>query len=259
MIQAKCQIVEKKHIAEKIFVMVFEHAVIASKARPGQFVHINLGPGSVLRRPFSVYDTYRDTFSILFQVVGSGTNRLATYRPAQSLDVIGPLGHGYPLEGEKPVLIGGGMGLASLKLLHKRFIDNKKDDVRVILGFSSNICAVEWPEADVCTEDGSLGKKGLVTELLKEELKSGADVVYACGPEAMLEKVSDATKDKKIPTYLCLERYMACGVGACLSCVCETKTGLKRVCREGPVFKSDDIIFNETGEKKNSAKKKKET
>lgn len=254
MIQAKCQIVEKKQIGKKFFIVVFENAVIASKAKPGQFVHINLGPGSVLRRPFSIYDTYRDTFSILFQVVGAGTNRLATYRSSQFLDIIGPLGHGFPQEGKKPVLVAGGLGIAVLNLLNRQFLNNDIEP-EVLLGFRDSTCVIDFSGAQVCTEDGSFGQKGLVTDMLKQTLKEGADVIYACGPEAMLKEVSLIASKFKVKTYVSMERFMGCGVGACLSCVCETKFGLARVCREGPVFDSQDIIWgNEEGEKKAKGK-----
>jgi dihydroorotate dehydrogenase electron transfer subunit len=243
MIEAKCQIIEKNQIGKDIYIVTFENAVIASKAKPGQFVHINIGPGSVIRRPFSIYDTHRDTFSILFQTIGSGTKRLVTYRPGQFLYVIGPLGHGFPIEGGSPVLVGGGMGAASLKLLHKHLL-KEKVNVEVLLGFRGSAVAVDWPKSQVATEDGSLGSKGLVADLLAGELQKGGDVVYACGPEAMLKEVSAIAEKQKVKAYVCLERFMACGVGACLSCVCETKYGLSRVCKEGPVFNSQDVIWD---------------
>jgi len=253
MIEGKCQIIEKRQVAKDIYLMVFENAVIASKTRPGQFVHVNIGPRSVLRRPFSVYDTHRDTFSILFKVVGDGTNRLTTYRPGQFLYVIGPLGHGFPMQSNSPVLVGGGMGVASLKLLNKRF---SKEHVKpqVLLGFENAKAVISWSGSQVSTEDGSAGQKGMVSDLLEKELKAGADTVYACGPEAMLKKVSQIALKNKVKAYVCLEKFMACGVGACLSCVCETKYGLARVCKDGPVFDSEDIVFNGERAKKTKGK-----
>lgn len=254
MIQAKCQIVEKKQIGKNIFVLVFENAVIASKAKPGQFVHVNLGPGSVLRRPFSIYDTYRDTFSILFQVVGAGTNRLATYRSSQFLDVIAPLGHSFSLEGKKPVLVAGGMGIAALNLLNRQFL-NKDIEPEVLLGFRNSACVIDFSGAQVCTEDGSFGQRGLVTDMLKQTLREEADIIFACGPEAMLKEVSSLAQKSKVKAYVSMERFMGCGVGACLSCVCETKNGLARVCKEGPVFNAQDIIWsNEKGAQKIKSK-----
>jgi len=243
MIEGKCQIIEKRQLTKDVYLMVFENAVIASKSRPGQFVHVNIGPRSVLRRPFSVYDTHRDTFSILFKVVGQGTNRLTTYRPGQFLYVIGPLGHGFPMESSSPLLVGGGMGVASLKLLNKRF---SKEHVKpkVLLGFEDAKAVISWSGSQISTNDGSVGQKGMVTDLLEKELKAGTDAVYACGPEPMLKKVSQIASKNKVKAYVCLEKFMACGVGACLSCVCQTKYGLARVCKDGPVFDSKDIVWD---------------
>lgn len=241
MIQAQCQLIEKKQLKKEIFLLRFENAVIASKTKPGQFVHVSLGPGSVLRRPFSVFNTDRDTFDILFQVVGPGTRRLATYRAGQILDVIGSLGHGFPLDTKSPLLVGGGTGAASLNLLYKHFI-NQKIKPKVLLGFRTADMSIELPDALVATEDGTVGKKGLVTDLLKDEL-DGTDIIYACGPEAMLKQIDSIAKKNEITAYVCMERFMACGVGACLSCICETKYGLARVCKEGPVFNSRDVIW----------------
>ena len=242
MIQASCQVVEKKQLNESTYILVLENAVIASKSKPGQFVHINIGPGSVVRRPFSIYETQRDTFSILFQVVGPGTRRLATYRASQYLDIIGPLGRGFTLESKSPILIGGGMGAACLKLLSKHLEINKVKP-KVLLGFKDSECAIEWSGAKVSSEDGSCGTKGLVTDLLKKEIDSKTDMIYVCGPEPMMKEVTAIAKKKDILTYISMERYMACGVGACLSCVCETKYGVARVCKEGPVFNSKDIVW----------------
>ncbi|HDZ86600.1 MAG TPA: dihydroorotate dehydrogenase electron transfer subunit [Actinobacteria bacterium] len=244
MIQARCQLVEKKQISEDTFIFIFEHAGIAGRSKPGQFVHINIGPGSVARRPFSVYETQRDTFSILFKVVGPGTRRLATYRASQYLDIIGPLGHGFILDSKSPILVGGGMGVGCLKLLEKHLKVNKVEP-KVLLGFKDSECAIEWPGAKVASEDGSCGTKGLVTDLLKKEIDSKTDIIYACGPEPMMKEVAQIGKKKDITTYISMERYMACGVGACLSCVCETKYGIARVCKEGPVFNGKDIIWEQ--------------
>lgn len=241
MIQAKCQLIEKKQIKKDIHLFIFENAVIAAKTKPGQFIHLNVGPGSVVRHPFSVFDTSKDTFSILFQVVGDGTRRLSTYRAGQYIDVIGSLGHGFLLEAKAPLMVGGGIGVASLNLLNKHFVENEIKP-NVVLGFRNEDVVVDWPNAQIATEDGSVGVRGKVTDLMEKEIDN-CDVVYACGPEAMLKEVDAIARKKDKLAYVCLEKYMACGVGACLSCVCETKYGYARVCKDGPVFNSKDIIW----------------
>ncbi len=241
MIQAKCQLIEKKQLKKNIHLFIFENAVIASKAKPGQFVHVNIGPGSIIRKPFSIFHTDKDTFSILFQVVGDGTRRLSTYIAGQYLDVIGVLGHGFSPDAKSPILVGGGMGTASLNLLNRQFQD-QGTKAKVLLGFKNADAAIEWPGALVATEDGAIGSKGLVTDLLSKEIK-GADIIYACGPEPMLKAVHDIAGKNKVLAYVSMEKFMACGVGACLSCICETKYGYARACKDGPVFNSKDIIW----------------
>ena len=209
----------------------------------GQFINIKLD-GLFLRRPISVYDCEGDVVTIIYKVVGHGTEQMSCMKKG-TLDVLTGLGNGYDLalSGNEPLLLGGGVGVPPLYLLAKKLIaENKK--VSVILGFNTKnevFCEEEFKalgaKVYVTTVDGSYGTKGFVTDVMKELEYSH---FYTCGPEPMLKAVY---KSSVTSGQLSFEERMGCGFGACMGCSCKTVTGNKRICKEGPVLKKEDIIW----------------
>jgi dihydroorotate dehydrogenase electron transfer subunit len=194
-----------------------------------------------LPRAFSVLRAPPGELHFLLEDVGPGTNRLCELQPGQELRVLGPLGHGFeaPADGRRPVLAGGGVGIAPLAILQ----DQLAEPVTVLLGFRDRAHARGAEllrAAKVATDDGSVGHHGLVTDLLRPELD--ADVrVYACGPPPMLEAVRRLCAEHGVPGELALESGMACGFGACFGCVVPTHDGYLRLCVDGPVLSADDL------------------
>ncbi|MBR2822636.1 MAG: dihydroorotate dehydrogenase electron transfer subunit [Clostridia bacterium] len=212
--------------------------------RPGQFVNLQL-EGLFLRRPISVCDWDSDTLTLIYKTVGKGTNQMSGLRPGAVLDLLSGLGNGYDtgLSGDHPLLLGGGVGVPPLYALAKQLIHEGKQ-VQAVLGFRTGAdvfgakeLSALGVETTVTTEDGSLGQKGFVTDALPKEYS----FFFACGPMPMLKAVWRAC-----PTsgQLSLEERMGCGFGACMGCSIQTLSGPKRICREGPVFRKEDLPWN---------------
>ena len=210
---------------------------------PGQFVNIKL-EGRFLRRPISVNDSAEGLLTIIYKVVGEGTAQMAKMQPGERLDILTGLGNGYDLTtaGDHPVLLGGGVGVPPLYLLAKQLIDAGKK-VSVVLGFnkaSEVFYAEEFAalgcDVTVTTVDGSMGVKGFVTDALPADYT----YFYTCGPEPMLKAVYRATNTSGQMSF---EERMGCGFGACMGCSCKTLTGYKRICREGPVMRKEEILW----------------
>ena len=210
---------------------------------PGQFVNIQLD-GMFLRRPISVCDVQGDVLTIIYKVVGKGTEAMSKMESGK-LDILTGLGNGYDLTaaGDKPVLLGGGVGVPPMYLLAKKLIAEGKTPA-VILGFNKQEEIFYEDEFKalgcqvyVTTVDGSYGIRGFVTDALKELDYS---FFYTCGPEPMLRAIGKAAKT---PGQYSFEERMGCGFGACMGCSCKTLTGNKRICKEGPVMESEEIIW----------------
>ena len=210
---------------------------------PGQFVNILLD-GLFLRRPISVNECVGDELTLIYKVVGKGTEQMAKMTAGQTLDVLTGLGNGYDLSkaGDRPLLIGGGVGVPPLYMLARQLREAGKD-VTVILGFNTKdeVFSEEdfkalGCETFVTTVDGSYGVKGFVTNALPESYT----YFYTCGPEPMLKAVYKATVTDGQFSF---EERMGCGFGACMGCSCKTVTGNKRICKEGPVLTKEDIIW----------------
>ena len=210
---------------------------------PGQFVNILLD-GLFLRRPISVNDCVGDTLTLIYKVVGKGTEQMANMTAGQTLDVLTGLGNGYDLSkaGDKPLLIGGGVGVPPLYMLARQLREAGKD-VSVILGFNTKdevFCEADFKalgcDVTVTTVDGSYGVKGFVTDALP----ANYTYFYTCGPEPMLKAVHKATTTSGQMSF---EERMGCGFGACMGCSCKTLTGYKRICKEGPVMKKEEILW----------------
>ncbi|MBR4206906.1 MAG: dihydroorotate dehydrogenase electron transfer subunit [Clostridia bacterium] len=212
-------------------------------SRPGQFLNIAL-EGFYLRRPISVCDLDGDTITILYKVVGHGTEAMSAYGPGKELDILCGLGNGYDTSksGQNPLLIGGGVGIPPLYGLAKALVAEGKH-VTAILGFNTaeeifyeNEFRSLGADCIVATADGSAGVRGFVTDALPDNYS----YFYTCGPEPMLKAVYRASKTSGQFSF---EERMGCGFGACMGCSCKTVTGYKRICREGPVLEKEEILW----------------
>ncbi|WP_317856381.1 dihydroorotate dehydrogenase electron transfer subunit [Chakrabartyella piscis] len=235
---------ENKPLTSSVYRMVLSGDTSAITAS-GQFVNIKLD-GFFLRRPISVCDYNDSTLTILYKVVGKGTEKMATLLPADKLDILTGLGNGYDTakSGNTPVLIGGGVGVPPMFRLAKNLVAEGKSPI-VVLGFqtAAEVFYKEEFEAlgvdvHIATADGSVGVKGFVTDVVKS--LSAYTYFYTCGPEPMLRALSDCTTTSG---QLSFEERMGCGFGACMGCSCKTKYGNKRICKDGPVLEKEEIIW----------------
>ena len=279
----KTKILSNIEVAESHFRMEFACPEISSIARPGQFIHLLIDQRHdlLLRRPFTIYRAKNSSIEILFQVIGRGTHLLSQKRPGDEVRVMGPLGNSFFIPDELgiAILVGGGIGIASLMMLAEELERKGKRSLGLIgaQNYSRIFCVDEFQsvgvEVHVSTDDGSCGYHGLVTELLRQILLNyasritfhvGFDTlrtqpkshfthhasrIYACGPDGMLKSVAQIATEFHIPAQLALENRMACGVGACLGCVLKLKSPdgeseYKRVCIEGPIFDAQEIVWD---------------
>lgn len=242
--QSLFSIVSNTPLTDSVYKMVLSGDTSAITA-PGQFVNIQL-TGKFLRRPISVCDYDGETLTIVYKVVGKGTEQMASMTAGETLDILTGLGNGYDLApaGDRPVLLGGGVGVPPLYHLAKRLLALGKE-VTVVLGFNtaSEIFYEKEFQALGCktfvtTVDGSYGKKGFVTDALPEDYT----YFYTCGPEPMLKAVYRTTNTSGQMSF---EQRMGCGFGACMGCSCKTLTGNKRICKEGPVMRKEEILWED--------------
>lgn len=212
--------------------------------RPGQFVQVQL-PGFYLRRPISVCDWTADSITLVYKVVGEGTDAMTTYQPGMELDVLTGLGNGFDVDacGDRPLLVGGGVGLPPMIGLCRVLMEaGKHPTVLAGFGTASEIFLKDAVEAlgapfVVATMDGSEGVKGLVTDALPG---LAFDSLCACGPLPMEKALMEATD---VPAQFSFEERMGCGFGACMGCTVKTKNGYKRICKDGPVLVREEIIW----------------
>lgn len=249
-------IISKTALAKEIYDMTILCPDAAQAAQPGQFINIKVD-GFMLRRPISIcgIDKEKGTLRIVFEVRGKGTKELSQLAEGDLIDIVAPLGgNGFKLDGyNKAVIIGGGIGNPPMVPIAEHFGANAK----VISGFRNssavilqNDFAKTGAQTILCTDDGSAGRKGFVTDALKEEIaKEKPDVIYACGPSVMLKKIVEIARENGIKTQVSLEERMGCGIGACLVCVCRTirdgEEFYSHVCKDGPVFDGEEVNFDE--------------
>ncbi len=235
-------VAENLPLTKEVYRMRLRGDVSAFTA-PGQFLNLKL-EGQFLRRPISLCDLGEDSVTIIYKVVGRGTAHMAAMLPGESLPALTGLGNGYDLSpaGEKPLLIGGGVGVPPMYLLARRLLALGKP-VQAVLGFNkaSEVFFEEEFRAlgcqvTVATADGSYGIRGFVTDALPEAYS----YYYCCGPEPMLRAVYRTARGSG---QLSFEKRMGCGFGACMGCSCKTVTGYKRICREGPVLRKEEILW----------------
>ena len=244
MIQSLFTITENVCLAQNIWRMRLQGDTSAITA-PGQFVNIKL-EGFFLRRPISVNDVEGDILTLIYKPLGEGTRQMTTFQPGKVLDILTGLGNGYDLTkvGDRPLLIGGGVGVPPMYWLAKLLIESGKQ-VTVIMGFNTEAEVFYKQEFEalgarvlVTTADGSCGIRGFVTAAIPEA--GEVSCICACGPEPMLKAIYDATD---VPAYFSFEERMGCGFGACVGCTCKTKYGNKRICKDGPVLTREEIIW----------------
>ncbi|MDP2905794.1 MAG: dihydroorotate dehydrogenase electron transfer subunit [Candidatus Omnitrophota bacterium] len=303
-LQCKAKIVSSRRIQGDYYKIVLASPEIAAGALPGQFISVKIDGDyqPLLRRPFSIHRANKRELEILYAVVGEGTRLLSQKKPGKHLDVIGPLGNGFDYErpldvarGRRStprrcsgqandgrlILVAGGMGVAPLLFLAEQLVCRPSSVVRknilVLLGAKNKkevLCVKEFKklgcEVKISTDNGSMGFKGKVTDLLKillttndpstwfdfahhgslgagerplDVTRGRRTTIYACGPRPMLRAISHISLKYNIPAQISLEEHMSCAIGACMGCVVGTLQGFKRVCKEGPVFAADEIIF----------------
>ena len=257
-------IVSQTQLSPGIFELILEAPEIAHRAQPGQFVNLYLNdPSRLLPRPVSICEALPQTgilrlvYRVTQKASGSGTQLLSAYRAGDALDVCGPLGNGFPLPEPEPegnfCLVGGGIGIPPLIGLGKRIAD-AGGHVRFVLGYRGGDLflaeeAAGYGTLSVSTDDGSAGVHGTVTDAIRA-YSILPDVYYACGPKPMLKGIKELAAQQSVPAWISLEERMACGIGACLGCVCRTvqadgHSHVKnaRVCTEGPVFAAQEVVL----------------
>ena len=252
--QVKATILQNARIKGDYFCAKLEMASIPQLAQPGQFVHVQIPDLShrILRRPFSIFNVEGNTLSLLYKVVGEGTRQLSTIAPQKAVDIVGPLGRPFSPLPEKSVIVAGGYGCAATYLLAKNasvkplvLIGGRtKEDILLKEEYEALGCQVR-----VSTDDGSLGLKGRVTQLLQQAI-NGQTWLAACGPIPMLKALAELMPSLNLKGELSLDKAMCCGVGACFACVTKVKDAASpdgwryaRVCAEGPVFNAEELVF----------------
>jgi dihydroorotate dehydrogenase electron transfer subunit len=223
---------------------------IAAIAQPGQFVMVRCGEDTILRRPLSIHRVDGKNIALLFSVVGKGTYWLSQQKAGDTIDIFGPLGSGYSIQSssQKLLLLAGGVGIAPLYFLAQEARGIERS-VTILHGAStiSHLYPEDMPRGikiDIVTEDGGKGQKGLVTDLIPKYIAE-ADQFFACGPLPMYKTMAQMPELKGKPVQISLEIMMGCGVGVCYGCTIKTRSGLKQVCKDGPVFELEDIIWEE--------------
>ena len=250
MIVAACGIISNEKLTDgyEIYSMAIDAPEIAEAAKPGQFVHVKC-EGFTLRRPISIAGAGRGRVRLCYEVRGGGTAWLSGLGSGGKIDVMGPLGNGFDISdtSKKVLLVGGGIGVYPLYPVAEAYGGN----AFTALGFRTKGLVTFETEFQSCggglyiaTDDGSYGQKGHAAGLAEEILDNNKiDIIMACGPKIMLKAVAEQAKKRGVRCQVSMEERMACGVGACLACVCKVNGLNKRVCADGPVFEGDGVDF----------------
>lgn len=243
-------IVSQQELYDQVFQLVVKAPEVAALAEAGQFVQLRiLNSNCLLRRPVGIAaaDKEKGTVAFIYRVVGKGTKAISELKAGDTINVLGPLGHGFDTTAKKPLIVGGGMGLSPV-LFYAAVMQGKAD---VLMGgktagelFWQDLFTGKVQEIFCTTDDGSLGTKGFTTTLLPELLeKKDYDLVVACGPEIMMKGIAKIAKEHGLRCQVSLEKRMGCGLGACLSCSIDTTDGKrKKVCKDGPVFEAGEVF-----------------
>ena len=260
MTNEKCKVVEHRELGFGYRHISFDAPKIAATATPGQFVHVRVPDleKSALRRPFSIFNAKDGRLELLYKTVGRGTAAMNGIKAGDEVEIMGALGHGFPVKCDgAALLVGGGYGVAPLYFLARRLLalpqpppvklfvgGRTKDDLLALDRFE----ALGGVEIHPATNDGSAGAKGLVTDPLDDELiklreKGGKFEIFACGPDPMLKAVTLRATGTRSKGWISMDRHMVCGVGACYACIQKTVRGNSRCCIEGPVFAAEDLVW----------------
>ena len=247
-------IIKKTNLSKNCYDFIVNCPEIAMIAQAGQFAHIKVGDFT-LRRPISICEVSKEngTIRLVFEVRGDGTAKIAELNEGCMIDIMAPLGKGFTLldNSKKAIVVGGGIGVPPMVEVAKHYGQN----ATAIIGFRSASAVILnndfinlGAHLMLCTDDGSMGTKGYVSSALEERLKAGCtDIIYACGPHMMLKAVIELANNYHVTCEVSLEERMGCGVGACLVCACKTvkdgKEYFAHVCKDGPVFSSQDVIL----------------
>ena len=253
MVKERAIIVSQQCIGTDIYDMVLSFPKGAKEARPGQFIAMYCEDGTkLLPRPISIcgIDAEAGTLRVVYRIAGEGTRLFSQMKAGDSLEVMGPLGNGFTMKDKKAIIVGGGIGIPPMLELAKQ-LDCEKT---VVLGYRDELFLKEEFEAcanvAVATEDGSTGTKGTVIDAIKAAQVSG-EIIYACGPMPMLKALAEYADAHGMEAQISLEERMACGIGACLGCICKTKekdhhtnVNNTRICKDGPVFDAKEVVFS---------------
>lgn len=244
------------------YILSFKDEDIAKNVKMGQFVEIKVGNGSehLLRKPISINDVIGDEIVILYKVVGKGTGDLTKYKKGDKINILGPVGYGFPKvsDNKELLIVAGGIGSGPFSFVVRntknwKYFYGCRDKNEIIL---DDLINRNKDKFIVSTDDGSSGTKGFVTDRLTEYLENNKDnlnnkIIFTCGPEIMMKKVIAIAEKYNVESYASLEEYMGCGIGACMGCVKKIKNSekeegweYKKVCKDGPVFKGSDIIWD---------------
>ena len=247
----RCKVIRQERIGTEIYSLWLQTEAIAQAAKPGQFVMLyGKDQSRLLPRPISICQTDGTALRLVYRIAGAGTREFSGLKTGEDLEVLGPLGNGFPLQeaqGNRVLLLGGGIGIPPMLETAAAL----GSDATAVLGYRDETFLKEEFEAfcpvSVATEDGSSGVKGNVLDAIREQNLS-ADRIFACGPLPMLRAVQAYTKETQTPCWISMEERMACGIGACLGCVCDSTqedahlhVHRKRVCKDGPVFLSTEV------------------
>ncbi len=254
-IKESMKVLSHKELAPAIFELTLQGQLVQEMQEPGQFVHVKTSDSHdpLLRRPISIcsINQSENSFTMIYRTEGKGTTLLSLKQANELVDVLGPLGHGFPVDavssGETALLVGGGIGVPPLYQLSKMLVA-KGVKVIHVLGFATKTAVfyenefAQLGETYITTEDGSYGTKGFVTDVMKD--LTNYQTIYSCGPTPMLKALEAGYSHHKL--YLSLEERMGCGIGACFACVCHTNdegTSYKKICSDGPVFRAGEVIL----------------
>lgn len=245
-------VISQEKIATGVYSMWIQTKDIAKEAVAGQFISVYCKDGAkLLPRPISICEINKENNSlrIVYRVVGGGTTEMSGYKEGDTIDILGPLGNGFMKRNKKAILIGGGIGIPPMLQLAKELKDSC--EVQIVAGYRDELFLTDELNNNgnlyIATEDGSVGTKGTVIDAIKEN-NITADVIYACGPTPMLRAIKEYAAENNIEAQISLEEKMACGIGACLACVCKSKekdhhsnVNNKRICKDGPVFLAQEV------------------
>lgn len=262
LVNESARILSNEQVGPRLYLMVLEAPQIAASVQPGQFVHMKIPrmDDHILRRPFSIYaaDVQAGTVDVLYQVVGFGSEHMTTLECGLEAELIGPVGHGWvaPADAKRALIVAGGVGAAPLFMMTERLVAQGVQ-VDVVLGAQTEealVCRGRYEQLlgacpSCATDDGSFGRAGFCTGLVEEALAKANetgkpyDYLAVCGPEPLMRIVASMASDAGVPAQVSMEKRMACGVGACLSCVVDTVDGKKRSCVDGPVFNAEKVVW----------------